>query len=227
MLSAMRLLGHGLGSSLVVIVLGASACGDDGSAEGSTSITAGSTGVTAGSTDTTASPVSLTSADSTTGAEMRCNGWSEDDRDGPWLELQGEDGEPLAPGGVLGLLCGGQGSWMFPIYPTMGGWEPSDLLSFSVVVEVEGFAGPFGPFYDEGAYSYDIGCIEEDTDFGGFSHDCLAVLPPDDTQLPMIDGAPATVHVELSVDGGDPLVIDVADLTISAPADLLAIGCTL
>lgn len=202
----MRVLVHGLGSSLVSVVLGASACGDDGNAEGSTSITP---------------------ADSTGGAQALCNGWSEADRDGPWLELHGADGEQLAPGGELGLLCGGQGSWMFPIYPEMGGWEPADaLLSFAVVVEVEGFAGPFGAFFDQPTYAYDIACIEEDTFIGGFSHDCIAVLPPDDTQLPMIDGAPASVHVELSVDGGEPIVIDVADMTLSAPADVLESGCS-
>jgi hypothetical protein len=235
MLQAMILLGRTRSFALVGALL-LPACGDDGSADASsgssnssepttsTPVTGTGTGAV---TDTTMGPVPTgTSADSTTGAEMLCNGWNEDGPDMPWLELYGSGGAPLVTGGNFTLECGGQGFWMFPIYVEMGGWQLADTtLTFSVEVVVEGFPGPFGSFYQEDEYLYDVECISEDTLIGGFIHDCITVFPPDDAVLTMIDGAPATIHIELEVDGGDPIVIDLADMTMSAPADLLANGC--
>ena len=146
----------------------------------------------------------------------------------PWLELYDASHQPLATGGTLVLECGGQGSWMLPMFPEMGGWqlaEPS--LTFSVEVVVEGFPGPFGSFYVEPNYYYGLECFNGgDTFDGGFAHDCIAVLPPDTiANLAAMDGAAATVHVELPVDGGEPLVMDLLDMTISAPPEVVANGC--
>ena len=249
MLRAMRLLGHVFPFVLVGTLL--PACADDDSsadASGSSTSTGSpstapadttigpvtgpgseSEGTTTMASDTstgTADSTSGTSAGSTTGAEALCNGWSERGPDMPWLELYDAGGRPLASGGTYALECGGQGSWMFPIYPEMGGWQLADTsLSFSIEVVVEGFPGPFGSFYVEPEYYYDLECLAETFD-GGFAHDCIAVLPPDDiADLSELDGAPATIHVELTVDGDEPLVVDLVDMTISAPADLVAGGC--
>lgn len=233
----------------LVSVLLLPACGDDdgtadASGPGSTSATASGSGSSAGEPTSTGSatgpgsdttmgsepstgPSTIgTSADSTTGAEALCNGWSERGPDMPWLELYDIEGQPLVSGGTYSLACGGQGSWMLPIFPHMGGWElPEPTLVFSVEVVVEGFPGPFGSFYDEPAYYYGLECFEDTFD-GGFSHDCIAVLPPDDiADLAALDGAPATIHLELAVEGSEPLVVDLVDMTLSAPADVVAGGC--
>lgn len=167
-----------------------------------------------------------TSADSTTGAEALCNGWSERGPATPWLELYDTTGQPLASGGTYALECGGQGSWMFPIFPEMGGWELAEpLLVFSVEVVVDGFPGPFGSFYQEPEYYYGLECFQDTFD-GGFAHACIAVIPPDDiADLAALDGATATIHIELAVDGGEPLVVDLTDMTLAAPADIVANGC--
>jgi hypothetical protein len=211
-----------------------SACADDGSADASSdssgsSAPTTSTPVTGSGPDTGTSagpgPTS-TSADSTTGDEMLCNGWRED-ADAPFLELYDASGQPLVSGGNFTLECGGQGFWMFPIYVEMGGWELADTtLEFSVEVVVEGFPGPFGSFYDTDEYLYGVECIDLDTFDGGFLHDCITVFPPDDAVLETIDGAPATIHLELEVDGGSPIVVDLTDMTMSAPADVVANGCS-
>lgn len=232
--------------AVVLATLSLSACGDDSSAEGSTttasSTTASSgaegtttapdtgnpTGVSEGTTSTSTGPSTLSVGESTTGEVALCNGWSDRGPDTPWLELYDAYLEPLASGGPFPLVCGGQGSWMLPIFPHMGGWELADpSLTFSVEVVVEGFPGPFGSFYDEPRYYYDLECFNGgDTFDGGFSHDCIAVLPPDTIpDLGALDGAPATIHVELAVDGGSPLVMDLVDMTVSAPPDVIASGC--
>lgn len=192
---------------------------------GSDSGSSSSSGATAGTDSGSTGPVG-TSADSTTGVEMLCNGWSEDGPSTPWLELYDSQGQPLVSGGTYSLACGGQGSWMLPIFPRMGGWELAEpALTFSVEVVVEGFPGPFGSFYSEPAYYYGLQCFEDTSD-GGFAHDCIAVLPPDDiADLATLDGAPTTIHLELAIDGDEPIVMDLVDLTLSAPADLVASGC--
>jgi hypothetical protein len=211
----MALLGRALSFALVGVLL--PACADDGNADASSG-----SGDTAALTTEDSNPTS--SVDSTAGAEPLCNGWSEDG-DEPWLELYGVGGQPLVSGGSLTLECGGQGFWMFPIYPRMGGWELADpTLEFSVEVVVEGFAGPFGSFYAEDDYFYSLECIGDE--LGGFAHDCITVFPPDDSELPMIDGVPATIHIELAVDGGQPIVIDLTEMTMAAPAALLDTGCS-
>lgn len=238
MLHAMHWLGSVPSLALASALL-MPACGDDESSADASSGSSSSGAASSDSGQPTTAPVSSsssssetttdptsTSADSTTGAEMLCNGWSEDGPTSPWLELYDAQDQPLISGGTYQLACGGQGSWMLPIFPRMGGWELAEpALTFSVEVVVEGFPGPFGSFYSEPAYYYDLQCFEDTFD-GGFAHDCIAVLPPDDiTDLAALDGAPATIHLELAVDGGEPIVMDLVDLTLSAPADLVAIGC--
>jgi hypothetical protein len=243
MLRAMACLERALALALLVGL--PSACGDDGSAasQGDDASSAGassgdattssspSTGAegsaTQASDPSTSGPATIgTGVDSTTGTEMLCNGWSEDGPDEPWLELYDVQGQPLASGGTYALTCGGQGSWMFPIFPRMGGFVLTQpLVVFSVEVTVEGFPGPFGPFYREPQYYYGLECFEDTFD-GGFAHDCIAVLPPDDiADLAALDGAPATIHLELEVGGGDPIVVDLVDMTLSAPPDIVAGGC--
>jgi hypothetical protein len=184
-------------------------------------------GTTMGPDPSTSGPSTIgTSADSTTGAEALCNGWSERGLATPWLELYDTTGQPLVSGGMYALECGGQGSWMFPIFPEMGGWELDEpLLIFSVEVVVDGFPGPFGSFYQEPQYYYGLECFRDTFD-GGFAHACIAVPPPDDiADLAALDGATATIHIELAVDGGEPIVVDLTDMTLSAPADIVARGC--
>jgi hypothetical protein len=233
-------------TTAVALVLLPTACTDDGSTDASSGPSSSGSGSgsgsgSAGPTTTAPGPTtgvddgtstgrttSSTGEDSTTGEVELCNGWSERGPDMPWLELYDTNHQPLASGGALVLECGGQGSWMFPIFPEMGGWELAEPnLTFSVEVVVEGFPGPFGSFYAEPNYYYGLECFNGgDTFDGGFAHDCIAVLPPDDiAALDGLDGAPATVHLELQVDGGEPLVVDLLDMTISAPADVVANGC--
>ncbi len=233
-------------SVALLIALSVPACGDDGGAEGSTSSASSSASDTATSgqpetgatsqdpgtntavsesTSSTGSTISV--GESTTGEVALCNGWSERGPDMPWLELYDAYLAPMASGGPFPLVCGGQGSWMLPIFPTMGGWMLSDpAIAFSVEVVVEGFPGPFGSFYREPNYYYDLECSGGDTFDGGFSHDCIAVVPPDTiSDLGELDGASATIHIELEVDGGEPLVLDLVDMTISAPPDVITSGC--
>lgn len=235
----------GLALTLVLPLVLTAACGDDGAAEGSTSASTSDSSPTEGSADGpsegpsmvedssasgstspgTSGPDPTTGSD-TTGEVALCNGWEDDGPATPWLELYDANGDALASGGTLTLQCGGQGSWMFPIFPHMGGWAlPDANVLFAIEVVVEGFPGPFGSFYQEDTYFYSLSCPDDDLE-GGFFHDCISVLPPDDiADLGQLDGAPTTVHVELQVDGGEPLVIDLVDLTLSAPADVVAKGC--
>jgi hypothetical protein len=197
---------------------------DSNSGSGSDSISTGEPGPTTTADDGTSTG---TDEGSTTGEVELCNGWSERGPAMPWLELYDRSHQPLAPGGSLTLECGGQGSWMLPIFPEMGGWQlPEPYLTFSVEVVVEGFAGPFGSFYAAPEYVYGLECFNGGDESEGFLHDCIAVLPPDDiADLAALDGAPATVHVELEVDGGEPLVMDLANMTISAPPEVVALRC--
>ncbi|MCA9651062.1 MAG: hypothetical protein H6712_22185 [Myxococcales bacterium] len=238
----MDLLDRRLGWALAsVLVLG---CGDDGSAEDGTSSpgTSAGTGATSAATgegssaghdegssggSATTNTTNTTMTETTGGVEL-CNGWMDDGPSSPWLELYGAGHVLLESGGTYSIECGGQGSWMFPIYPEMGGWElQGTTLYFAVEVVVEGFPGSTGgSFYQEPTYYYDLECFGGDEFDGGFAHDCIAVLPPDGIpDLAALDGAPATIHVELGTQGGDPIVIDLVDMTLSAPAEVVMQEC--
>ena len=203
------------------------ATGSGTSSPGTSSNTSGNDeGTTSGNPGTS----SISGSGTTSGEIELCNGWNEDGPTSPWLELRGADGQPLADGGVLAIECGGQGSWMFPVYPQLGGWELADpIVMFEIEVVVEGFPGPTGgSFYYDPDYWYDLECASAGDEFdgGGFSHACLAVIPPDTVaDLAELDGVPATVHVAMEVDGGDPIVIDLVDLTLSAPPEVVGEEC--
>lgn len=223
---------------IVAATLALGGCGDDAGSEGTAGPTSTSTpgSTSATSSDTTTTPADTTSGGTnsttmpgdTTGEVMLCNGWSEDGPDMPWLTLSASDGTPLESGGTFSIECGGQGSWMFAIYPEMGGWEiQSTTLVFDVEVVVEGFPGALGgSFYEDDALIYDVECGSGETFDGGFVHDCIAVFPPDTiADLSELDGAPATIHVELGTQGGDPLIVDLVDMTLSAPAEIVSEDC--
>ena len=207
---------------------GTSSPGDDApsSADGSAT---GAPGTSDGSTGEDATSAPTTQDDGTTGSPIElCNGWREVGPDEPWLELYGSGNQMLQSGGLFELECGGQGSWMLPIYPQMGGWEPAEpLVTFDVVIDVEGFAGPSGHFFEATDLYYGLECFDGGDLDGGFGgHACIAVFPPDDLlgDLSVLDGAPTTIHVELDTPGG-PVVLDFTDMTLSAPATVIENGC--
>jgi hypothetical protein len=240
--------GLGLGIAIGLVTLGG--CADDDSKatttddDTATTSTAGSgtstptstSAITSSSGDGTgtSSPgtTSTTGTSGTTGDDTYlCNGW-QDGAAAPFLNLYADESlrTPLNSGDTVGISCGGQGSWMFALYPEMGGWRPSSgLITFSVDVQVDGFTGPTGQFYLAPTYLYGIECSSGgDTFDGGFSHSCLAILPPDEylADLSVLDGATATIHVDMLDDGGTPIAsIDLTDVTLSAPMRVVSEDC--
>ena len=232
-----------------------SACGDDGSPSlgsgstsdtpatsgGSTSESPSSTGANPSSsgqpddTTVTTSEVSTTGASSsgTTGDDSYfCNGWDED-ATRPFLEVYSDwqKKTPLESGGTWPISCGGQGSWMFAIFPALGGFTPAgDNVEFSVSIDVEGFSGPSGQFHLSPGYPYDVVCYPSGGTFdgGGFAHDCIAILPPDEylADLSVLDGAVATIDVALLGPDGDPVAsVALTDVTLSAPEEEVSEDC--
>lgn len=207
---------------------GTSSPGDDAPSSADASAT-GAPGTDGGSTGEDATSAPTTLDDGTTGNPIElCNGWRDVGPDEPWLELYGRGNQLLASGGLFELDCGGQGSWMLPIYPQMGGWDLTDpMVTFDIVIDVEGFAGPSGHFYEATGLYYGLECFDGGDLDGGFGgHACIAVFPPDDTlgDLSVLDGAPTTIHVELHTPEG-PVVLDFTDMTLSAPAETIENGC--
>lgn len=187
-------------------------------------------GTSDGSSGDDATSAPTTMDDDSTGsppAEL-CNGWRDVGPDEPWLELYGSGNMLLQSGGLFELECGGQGSWMLPLYPQMGGWDIADpMVTFDIVIDVEGFAGPSGHFYEATGYYYGLECFDGgDLDGGIGGHACLAVFPPDELlgDLSVLDGAPTTIHVEMNAPDG-PVVLDFTDMTLSASAETIENGC--
>ncbi len=237
-----------------VLASAGAGCGDDGSSASSgdtpSSTSAGDGSGTAASVTSTDTPTSgsadgstsgatsppgtsgATGESDTTGGEIEyCNGWDET-ATRAFLELYADSQmqTELTDGATWNITCGGQGSWMFPLFPSMGGFVPAGtLVTLSVDVQVEGFAGPTGPFYAGPMYLYDVACFDGgDDDIGGFSHDCIAVLPPDDylDDLSVLDGAVADVHVDLrDPEGNVVATAELADLVLSAPMRQVGQGC--
>ncbi len=229
-------------------------CGDDGASPSATGSTSDDPASSGGSTTTTQptsgtnpsssgqpdESTSSTSSDATTtgsssgttGDEFYyCNGWDED-ASRPFLELYSDSQQTTAmtSGGVWPISCGGQGSWMFAIFPTLGGFSPEGgTVEFLVDIEVEGFSGPSGQFFLSPGYPYDVQCSSGGGTFdGGFLHDCIAVLPPDEylADLSVLDGASATVTVELLGPEGTALAsVELTDVTLSAPAREVSEEC--
>ena len=156
---------------------------------------------------------------SSTGGEAYC-GFDEGAMS-PFLELTVLGGGALTDGATWPLECGGQGLWMFGLYPLVGGWDPmATNITFTLSVDVEGYnINPEGHFFS-GQDGYYIGCEILDGGVTGV----VPVLPPDGiADLSVLDGLPATVHVELD-GGGTPLTVDAA-VTLSAPKELVDLGC--
>ncbi|WP_434427255.1 hypothetical protein [Nannocystis pusilla] len=186
--------------------------------------TAGSSSTTSGDSTTEAVPTTSTDSSSTTSEPVNyCQGF-ERDAPAPFFELAVMGGAPLVDGAVLPLECGGQGLWMFGLYPSLGGFDPGGYHpQVSVVVDVEGYnIGPTGHFYQRDGESYYIGCEQLDGGVTGV----IPVFPPDElAKLAEVDGLAAQVHVEVDTPDG-PLAVD-ALVTLSAPPELVELGCVL
>lgn len=223
-----------LHSILLGAVVAAAGCGGDGDDTGASasggSTSAGSTsqgstsqGSTSGSTGdpTTGEATGGSSSGATTGQPGYCQGFDVGAAS-PFLEMRLKDGTAIADGLTWPLECGGQGFWMFGLYPSLGGWDPgSNDAIFSITVDVEGFnTNPDGHFYSNTMEYYYIGCEQTDGGVVGV----IGVLPPDGiADLALLDGKMATVHVEIS--GGGQLLGADATMTLSAPAAQVMQGC--
>ena len=220
----------------VLLLLAVSACTPD---EGAT--TDASTGTTSESTSTStgddptsttvattvATPDAPTTGDSDTTTSSSTTGdagycWGFDvDAPAPFLALYDYQHAELGEGVTLPLECGGQGSWMFGLYPELGGYEPTgDSVVFDLTVDVDGYnINPAGHFFSGEVYYY-VGC---DDILGGVLG-VVPILPPDELPDPaVLDGLTAKVHVEL--DAGGQLVSFDATMPLSAPPELTEDGC--
>ncbi len=167
----------------------------------SPSSTADTTAATGSDTGTTITPTG------TGGGGQYCGGWQGSDGELA-LNLADKDGNPLMDGSTLPLECGGQGLFMFGLYTTFGGFTPaSQNIEFTLTADVEGYnTNPDGHFYSADPVGYYIGCEPVD---GGVSG-VVPILPLDSlTDLTLLDGLPAAIHVVLHTPAGD-IVRDVA-----------------
>jgi len=183
------------------------------SATGTSTATDATAGTTTATTDaTTDAP---TTAASTGSAGEFCGGWQGAAGE-PDLVLADKDGDPLTAGSTLPLECGGQGLFMFGLYPSFGGFTPAaDHLDFTLAVDVDGYnTNPDGHFFSADPSSYYVGCEPLD---GGVSG-VVPIFPLDSlTDLGVLDGLPAALHVVLHTPDGD-LVRDLA-VTLSVVED--------
>lgn len=177
--------------------------------------TTGATGTTTGGT------TGETGTGGTTGGSQYCQGFDEG-APAPFLEFSVLGGQPFADGVTWPLECGGQGLWMFALYPSLGGWDPMEQIVFlDIVVDVEGHnTNPDGHFYSTDMTTYYIGCDVPDGGVVGL----VPVFPPDTlADLSVLDGLPATVHVDLDA-GGQIVSVDAA-VILQAPKQLVDGGC--
>lgn len=179
----------------------------------------GTTGAATGAASTTgAAP---TTGGGTTGAPAEyCHGF--DVRaPAPFLELYILGGEPLVDGTSVPIECASTGTWMFGLYPALGGWVPEgDSVTFTVEVAVAGFdVGPMERFF-WAEVPYYVGCMQ----FEGGLLGVLPVVPPAMVMDPSaLDGKPAKVRVSVPA-GAQTLVVERA-VTLSAPKDAVDDGC--
>lgn len=202
---------------------GASGESSGGTTSGGSTTEASATEASATGGSTSSSPTSgAPTSGATTGAPVEyCNGFDQAASE-PFLDVKVMNGTPVGDGVVWPLECGGQGFWMFGLYPSLGGWDPgSDSVVFSITVDVEGFNNnPDGHFYSNTQEYYYIGCELLDGGVTGV----IGVIPPDViADLTALDGKPATLHIEIS-GGGQLLGVD-ATMTLSAPMDVVQGGC--
>jgi hypothetical protein len=188
---------------------------------GATSEATGTSGTTTNATTEASTTQTTQSTDPTTGEPVGyCHGFDVDASE-KFLDMHVFGGELLVDGTTWPLECGGQGSWMFGLYPGFGGWDPGvDYVNFTIVVDVEGFNdNPDGHFFSQ-EVGYYIGC--EDV-IGGVLG-VAPVIPPDTLpDLSVLDGKPATVTVTIPADGETLMVT--ANVTLQAPAELVMMGC--
>lgn len=151
-----------------------------------------------------------------TGGAAWCYGYEESEPPA-WLELYNKTMEPLTSGATLPLECGGQGIFMFGIYPQFGGFAPTDtdILDFDLVVDVEGYnTNPDGHFYNVSPIGYYVSC---EMIIGGVVG-VLPVFPLDSVpNVTDLDGKPATVKVVMHAPDGDVTVE--TDVVLSAVKD--------
>jgi hypothetical protein len=118
---------------------------------------------------------------------------------------------------------------MFYLRSTQGGFVPEgEWVYYAVTLDVPGFddLSPTGHFFQDLGAIVDVGCAAADEFEGGFSLDGVAVILPDAlTEPAMVDGMPGTLHVELEVPGGDPIVLD-ATVTLEVAAELTLENCS-
>lgn len=186
---------------------GASSGSTGSDATGTASATSPTTGegtTTSGTEGGTGSSSGGGSSGATTGGAMFCEGWEGATPPG-YLELYNKAMAPLTDGATLPIECGGQGIFMFGLYPKFGGFTPaSQNVDFGLVVDVEGFNNnPEGHFYSADPIGYYVGC---DGVIGGLAG-VLPVFPFDEiANLLLLDGKPATIHAVMHTPDGDVTV---------------------
>lgn len=215
-----------LASFLIACGVSEGGTGTDASTGGSTASSSSSdTSTTTGDVSTTSVPTTgepgstadtadSSSSDGTTGEPAWCYGW-EGAAGAPYLDLYGIDEALLVDGGEIQLECGPQGSFMFGLYPSFGGFTPpGDQISFDVVVDVEGHnTNPEGHFYSVTDSGYYVGCEQI---IGGVLG-VVPVIPGDNEDVLALDGLLADFHVVLHTANGD-ITIDMK-LTLLAKDD--------
>lgn len=216
---------------LATILAIAAACDSKGEPSGSATETtnAAADDMTGGTTsgDATAAataPAATTAEAPTTGAAEPvgyCHGFQLG-AEAPFLSLYILGGEELADGTLWPIECSPEGEWMFGLYPSLGGWDPMmDEVTLAVEVDVAGHnIGPAGHFFSADV-GYYVGC---DAMHGGALGVAPVKPPVEPSDLAQLDGLAAEVRVTVLA-GGTELAVE-ATVTLSAPGDLLLMGCT-
>ena len=189
-----------------------------------------STGETGTSSDSGTSGETGTSSDS--GSTSETGGGIEEPPPGycgmaagpeePWAAID-QYGQVLMPNDALELECGGQGSWMFRIDFTVGGFQPDGkVVAIDASMDVEGFnIGPMGHFaaiWTEATWF--LGCCDEidyyDPYYGFCYYDqYITFYPPDAIDdMSVLDGLPATIN--LTVETPEGLIEEHLDVTLWA-----------
>jgi hypothetical protein len=143
--------------------------------------------------------------------------------DEPWASID-QYGQVLMPNDALEIECGGQGSWMFRIDFTVGGFQPDGkVVAIDASMDVEGFnIGPMGHFaaiWTEATWF--LGCCEDVIDYNdpyyGFCYydQYITFYPPDAIDdMAVLDGLPATIN--LTVETPEGLIEEHLDVTLWA-----------
>ncbi len=209
-----------------------------GSTSGETDGTSSTTGETSAATSdasTTGGSVTGTSAGTTegtatTGEEPQlCEFGTTGDSGGseePWLEVLNE-GEPIADGQSLVLVCGFQGLFMFELRPYVGGYEPdSDYSDLDVTLEIAGYPeNPQGHVWQDN-YGTFIGCEESDTysTYVTYTYTIQIILDDEIPDKAVLDGVPAKLTVGMNTPDQQTVEVS-ADLVISAVEDEMWMFC--